>query len=189
MADVRGISSQRGQVSPEVREARLKKATQDFEALFLTQMWKQMRQGMGKDGLLSSPMSESYISLFDQEMGVKMAEVGGIGLADMLSQQLQARLERAGKNASAPLSLLRAPAVPPSVTTQKAAQEAFSSQPQPDPSLAAVDALAERIVREKAAVGEEAHNVPHPGEAAALAPQTVSVASPLSSSEGIWLTW
>ncbi|MEJ5242929.1 MAG: rod-binding protein [Desulfomicrobiaceae bacterium] len=186
MADIRALGS-RDPDSPQVREARLKKATQDFEALFLAQMWKQMRQGVGKDGLLSSPQSESYISMFDQEMGVKMAEAGGIGLGDMLFRQLQTRLERAGHGAPAPLRPLRAPVASASGAASSAASSPGPAQP--DPSAAAVDALAERIVREKAqALAPGANAALRPEADAAHGPQTAS-AAPLSSGEGIWLTW
>jgi flagellar protein FlgJ len=188
MADIRALGSRTESNSPQVREARLKKATQDFEALFLTQMWKQMRQGVGKDGLLSSPQSESYISLFDQEMGVKMAEAGGIGLGDMLFRQLQTRLERAGRSTSVPLQPLRAPGASPSVASPL--QSAPSPGPsQPDPSVAAADALAERIVREKAQALAPEANTAARSEADAAQGQQMASAAPFSSSEGIWLTW
>jgi len=184
MADIRALGS-RDPDSPQVREARLKKATQDFEALFLAQMWKQMRQGVGKDGLLSSPQSESYISMFDQEMGVKMAEAGGIGLGDMLFRQLQTRLERAGHGAP-PLQPLRAPVASSSVAAPVPASSPGPAQP--DPSTAAADALAERIVREKAqALASEANEAVRPEVDAAHGPQTASAA--LAPGEGIWLTW
>ena len=170
--------------SLEEQRAQLRTASQDFEAIFLAQLWKQMRQGVSKDSLLHSSQEEGYLSMFDQEMGSTMAQAGGIGLADMLYQQLKGRLEQAGNASSAapvsrplrPQASLGAPPAP-----------AASA---PDPS-AAVDALAERIVQQTQGSPESAsHQDTAHAPAIASPPQnTLSTASMTPNGEGIWLTW
>lgn len=54
-----------------------------------------MRKNVTKEGYLHGRDEESYQSMFDQELAKKMAEAGGIGLADMLEQQLSVKLGKA----------------------------------------------------------------------------------------------
>lgn len=79
---------------------RLKKACQDFEAVFIGQLWKQMRSSVPKEGLLHSKEEESYVSMFDQELSLKMARSGGMGLGDMLYDNLSQRLVDASRETS-----------------------------------------------------------------------------------------
>lgn len=89
-------------------EAKLRKACQDFEAVFIGQIWKQMRSSVPKDGMLHSKEEESYLSMFDQELSVKMSRSGGIGLSDMLYSTLSERLVNASRDtaSAAPLKPL-----------------------------------------------------------------------------------
>jgi flagellar protein FlgJ len=89
-------------------EVKLKKACQDFEAVFIGQIWKQMRASVPKEGLLHSKEEEGYLSMFDQELSVKMSQSGGIGLSDMLYANLSERLVNASRDTSstAPLNSL-----------------------------------------------------------------------------------
>ena len=79
-------------------EAKLRKACQDFEAVFIGQIWKQMRSSVPKDGMLHSKEEESYLSMFDQELSVKMCRSGGIGLSDLLYENLSQRLVNASRD-------------------------------------------------------------------------------------------
>lgn len=92
-------------------EAKLRKVCQDFEAVFIGQIWKQMRSSVPKDGMLHSKEEESYLSMFDQELSVKMAQSGGIGLSDMLYSSLSERLLNASKdtNSSGTMNPLQKP--------------------------------------------------------------------------------
>ncbi len=90
----------RSNLQPEkgMDEAKLRKACQDFEAVFIGQIWKQMRSSVPKDGMLHSKEEESYLSMFDQELSVKMAGSGGIGLSEMLYANLSERLVNASRD-------------------------------------------------------------------------------------------
>lgn len=87
-------------------QVKLKKACQDFEAVFIGQIWKQMRNSTHLDGVEHSKEEESYTSMFDQEFSVKMAESGGIGLSRMLYDNLSQRLVTASHDTSSAKPLL-----------------------------------------------------------------------------------
>lgn len=94
----------KGKDSPE----EMKKALQDFEALFINQMLTVMRQSVGKSDMFHGGSGEEiYTSLFDTELSKLMSKNGGMGLGNMLMEQL-------GGGADAPLS----------VTGEKTATEA-----------------------------------------------------------------
>lgn len=62
-------------------------ATQ-FEALFLQQMMKSMREAGGESVFFNSNAMKTYTEMFDQQMSSELASKG-IGLADRLFAQLQ----------------------------------------------------------------------------------------------------
>lgn len=87
-------------------ETKLKKACQDFEAVFIGQLWKQMRASVPKEGMFHSKEEEQYLSMFDQELSLKMARSGGIGLSDMLYTSLSQRLVDASRDTTTAKPLL-----------------------------------------------------------------------------------
>lgn len=76
------------------QERKLREATQGFEAMFIQQLWRQMRQTVPKEGYLHSREEEMYLSMFDEELSRKMSEAGGIGLGEMLHRELREQLVR-----------------------------------------------------------------------------------------------
>lgn len=82
------------------KEEKLRESCEGFEAIFLQKMWEQMRKTVPKEGYLHSKDEEMYQSLFDIELCKKMAGAGGIGLADMLYEQLSQQLENTGRTTS-----------------------------------------------------------------------------------------
>ncbi|MBI2400869.1 MAG: peptidoglycan DD-metalloendopeptidase family protein, partial [Deltaproteobacteria bacterium] len=67
----------------------LKRAVADFESLFINQMFKSMRETIGKSELFHGGKAEDiYTSMLDTELSKNMAQAGGIGLANMLLRQL-----------------------------------------------------------------------------------------------------
>ena len=78
-----------------VKEQRLRGATQDFEALFLHSLLKQMREGAQIEGASlfgDSPAQQVFTDMLDQEYARVMSESGGIGFGEMLFQQLRGAL-------------------------------------------------------------------------------------------------
>ena len=82
------------------KQEKLRESCEGFEAIFLQKMWEQMRKTVPKEGFLHSKDEEMYQSLFDIELCKKMAGAGGIGLADMLYEQLAQQLENTGRTTS-----------------------------------------------------------------------------------------
>ncbi len=78
-------------------EKKLKQACQDFESLFMTKIWQQMRSTLPKEGYLHSKQEEQYLGMFEHELASKMANAGGIGLGNMLYQNLQQSLKNASR--------------------------------------------------------------------------------------------
>lgn len=66
----------------------IRAAAQQFESLFTNMMLKSMREAKLGQGLGDSQESDLYQDMYDQQLSLKMAQGKGIGLADMLVQQL-----------------------------------------------------------------------------------------------------
>ena len=71
--------------------AAVEEVAAQFESIFLQQMLKAMRDATVKSDLLDSSQMDTYESMADQQLAVQLAEQGGIGLARMMVEQMQAR--------------------------------------------------------------------------------------------------
>jgi flagellar protein FlgJ len=69
--------------------AALRSVAEQFEAILLTQMLKQMRKPMMPGGMFDTPEAQSWNEMVDQRMGLHLAKSGGIGLADALLKQIE----------------------------------------------------------------------------------------------------
>mgnify|MGYP002637887660 CR=1 FL=1 len=73
---------------------RMKQTAQDFEAIFVQQIFKEMKRTVPDGGLLPRGQAEEiYSDLQDMEAAKQLTGHGGIGLAEMLLEQMQ----KAGK--------------------------------------------------------------------------------------------
>ncbi len=100
---------------PDTKDKQLRKACRNFEAVFIGKLWEQMRATVPKEGYLHSPQEDAYLSMFDQAFSEKMADSGGMGLADMLYGHLKERLAEMGRQAlpgrlEVPSQVIEAPA-------------------------------------------------------------------------------
>ncbi len=108
----------KGSQDDEQKRKKLREACEGFEAVFIQQMWQQMRASLPKDGLMSSKEEEFWQGMYDQELGKSMASAGGIGLADMMMEQLDRNnqaLSDAGRTGSIrrmPMEVTPAPLLP-----------------------------------------------------------------------------
>jgi flagellar protein FlgJ len=66
----------------------LGEAARQFESLFTRMMLKSMREASFKDPLLGSDQQDFYQGMYDDQLAVEMSKGHGLGLADMLVQQL-----------------------------------------------------------------------------------------------------
>lgn len=87
--DFQGLTELRGEARKESPEA-LRKAAEQFEALFLQSVLKSMRDAGGGGGLFENHQTELYTEMYDKQLAISLAREGkGVGLADMLVKQLQ----------------------------------------------------------------------------------------------------
>ncbi len=83
--DAAGVEKNRA-----VREAKLQKACQGFEAIFINVILQEMRKSIPDDGLLpTSSATRTWQQLFDNQLAETLASRQEMGVAKMLYQQLQ----------------------------------------------------------------------------------------------------
>ena len=77
---------------------KLKQVTQQFEAIFIQQIFKEMRNTIPTGGVLErSNADDIYTQLQDAEAAKEMARHGGIGLTDLMMRQLLQEDSAAGQ--------------------------------------------------------------------------------------------
>lgn len=69
-------------------DATLREVAQQFESLFLHMMLKSMRSAVPESDLMSSQQTGFYQEMLDQQLSTELPKQGGIGLADIIVQQL-----------------------------------------------------------------------------------------------------
>jgi murein DD-endopeptidase MepM/ murein hydrolase activator NlpD len=119
--------------SGEKKSADLKKVAQEFEAIFIAQLLKVMRETIEESGLTDGGFGKSiYTELFDQEVSLNMARRGTLGIADLLYQNLSAAEKPAAGESAAP------PATDPAPTPQtpsRASPESPGASTDPEPEI------------------------------------------------------
>lgn len=66
----------------------LDEVASQFESLFVQMMLKSMRDATIDGGLFKSDQLDSYQQMFDQQLALDLSSKGGVGLADMMVQQM-----------------------------------------------------------------------------------------------------
>lgn len=74
--------------SEKEQDQALRETAKQFEALFVNQMMKSMRDAIPKSGLMQSNTMDTYQSMMDQQWSQHISEQG-VGLADMMVEQLK----------------------------------------------------------------------------------------------------
>lgn len=73
----------------DARKAAIRKAAQEFESVFLSQMMAPMFEGLGEGDLFGGGSSAKiYRSMMVQEYGKAIARSGGIGIADSVEREI-----------------------------------------------------------------------------------------------------
>jgi murein DD-endopeptidase MepM/ murein hydrolase activator NlpD len=76
----------------QVRDAELKKAANEFEALFVSYLLKVMRETIEESGLTDGGFGKTiYTELFDEQMSRTVAQQGPLGLSALILKGLAAR--------------------------------------------------------------------------------------------------
>ncbi len=86
-ADFEGLTSLKKDVKANDPQA-IREAARQFESLFTEMMLKSMRAAKLGEGLGDSDQTDFYQEMYDQQLAVQMSQGKGLGLADMLIQQL-----------------------------------------------------------------------------------------------------
>ena len=88
--DIGYLGSLRAEAASAPNKA-INEVASQFEALFVQQMMKSMRDAVPKSDLMNSDHLDTYQVMADQQMAVNLSQQGGIGIARMLVEQMQAR--------------------------------------------------------------------------------------------------
>lgn len=79
----------------------LRKVSQQFEAIFVAQLLKVMRETIEESGLTEGGFGKStYTELFDQEVSLSIARRGAFGISDLLYNSLAGKLSDSPQPAS-----------------------------------------------------------------------------------------
>ncbi len=70
------------QIEQLARRGELLRASQEFESYFVAYMLKVMRETVPQGELTANKMGEMFYSFYDEEIGKRAAQAGGIGLSD-----------------------------------------------------------------------------------------------------------
>jgi flagellar protein FlgJ len=92
-ADSRSLDGLKRDAQRDPRGA-MRKAAQQFEALFMQMVLKSMREATPKSGLFDSPANDMYTGMLDQQMATRISQ-SGTGLADVIVRQLTRHLPAA----------------------------------------------------------------------------------------------
>ncbi len=96
----------------------LREAARQFESVFTRMLLQSMRQASGGDSLFDSQHSGFYRDMFDDQLSVEMSRGRGLGLADMMVQQL---LRAGAVGTASPAAASVAPLALPAGTVTAAA--------------------------------------------------------------------
>jgi len=133
---------------PVDKEKKLRESCEGFESIFIQKMWEQMRASIPESGFLKGREEKFWQGMYDQELAKSMASAGGIGLADMMYDQLSRSLRTASKDTAdtlggrpsgfaadiAPAPLVRAQASQ-AKTPEENAQAPDTQQARPAPAV------------------------------------------------------
>ena len=85
--DFQGLASPRGDAARDPDKA-VRATAEQFEAYFIQQMMKAMRDTVEKSDMVEQGNMDMYQDLMDKEVSLQMVRRGGVGMADMLEKQL-----------------------------------------------------------------------------------------------------
>ena len=85
--DFNGLANLKNQARQNSPEA-LKETAKQFEAIFVANMLKGMRDAKLADGIMDSDQSKFYNEMYDQQLAMHLSGNPGVGLADLIVKQL-----------------------------------------------------------------------------------------------------
>lgn len=85
--DFQGLARLRNAAKEDSPET-LRAVAQQFEALFMQMMLKNMRDASLGEGIFDNDQTQFYQEMFDKQISISMSEGQGLGIADMIVRQL-----------------------------------------------------------------------------------------------------
>jgi len=85
--DFSALAQLKGDAARDPSQA-IRKTAEQFEAYFIQQMMKTMRESIEKSDLVDGGNMDMYQDLMDKEVSLSMSKRGGMGMADMLERQM-----------------------------------------------------------------------------------------------------
>ena len=122
-ADPKGLGALRHDARAQTPAA-IKETAKQFESLFTSMLLKSMRAATPKDSLSGSDQQGFYQDMFDQQIATQISRGKGLGLADMLVQQLMRNSASAVAAPAAPAVVAPAAAEPPTTLAWPPASKA-----------------------------------------------------------------
>jgi flagellar protein FlgJ len=127
--DLSGLAALKRSAQAQEPQA-LREVARQFESLFARMMLKSMRDASFGDPVFGSDQEKFYQGMFDDQLAIQMTKGHGLGLADMLVQQL-ARSgliapQSADSGASGPASSAQAAAAPKTASLQQPSGQAMT---------------------------------------------------------------
>ena len=90
-ADARSLDALRTQAGADPQKA-IRQAASQFEALFMRQLLKSMRDAIPKSGMWDGPAQSMYTDMFDQQLAQTMSGRAG-GLGEVIARQLSRNVQ------------------------------------------------------------------------------------------------
>ncbi len=122
--DVQGLNTLKTQAREQDPQA-LRATAKQFETIFTKMMLQSMRDARLGEDILGSSAGDMYQSMFDDQIALEMSQGQGIGIAEMLLEQLK----RGGTSAAVTQSVTPSPevktAAPIARTSEPGSREAF----------------------------------------------------------------
>jgi len=133
ITNITAAASPERQDPKAAERAQLAHLAQEFEAMFISEMMRGMRESLLAENSDSGLGSETMTDTFDSEFGRSMSNAGGLGLAQMMLEALKRREGDAPTAAAAALSTSSAPAIvpasaAPSIATPRAVASVVASR-------------------------------------------------------------
>jgi peptidoglycan hydrolase FlgJ len=90
----RTVDGQNGQSGLDAQKAKLRKASRDFEAIFVRELLKSMRSTLQDGGMFGSgAQGEIFSGMMDDAVASKIAERGDLGLGNILYQRMVQKID------------------------------------------------------------------------------------------------
>ena len=83
----------------------LLRASQEFEAYFVSHMLKVMRETVPKGELTANKMGEMFTSFYDEEIGKRISQSGGLGLSTYILHAVAQNEDRPRSPSNASFSM------------------------------------------------------------------------------------